>query len=63
MKAVNIGWDITDDDLTKNEQEDILAGLPTEVEIPDGFENEDDISDWLSNEYGYCHNGFEIEED
>lgn len=63
MRAINIGWDITDDDLTKNEQEDILAGLPTEVEIPDDLYDEDDISDWLSDEYGYCHNGFEIEED
>lgn len=62
MKAVNIEWDATDDDLTKEEQEDVLAELPTEVEIPDDLEDEDEISDWLSDEYGYCHNGFEIEE-
>lgn len=63
MRAINIEWDITDDDLTKEEQEDVLAELPTEVEIPDDLEDEDEISDWLSDEYGYCHNGFEIEED
>ena len=63
MRAINIEWDITDDDLTKEEQEDVLAELPTEVEIPDDLEDEDEISDWLSDEYGYCHNGFEIEEE
>ena len=62
MKAINVEWDVTDDDLTKEEQEDVLAELPTEVEIPDDLEDEDEISDWLSDEYGYCHNGFEIEE-
>lgn len=62
MRATNIEWDVTDDDLTKEEQEDAFAELPTEVEIPDDLYDEDDISDWLSDEYGYCHNGFEIEE-
>lgn len=61
MKAVNIQWDI---DLEDDEmcQEEVLeeCGLPTEVEIPDGVTDEEEISDWLSNEYGFCHAGFEL---
>lgn len=54
MKAVNIKWDVDD-------VED-LENLPTEVELPEGMDDEDDISDWLSDEYGWCHSGFELEE-
>ena len=59
MKAVNIKWD-TDGDVK------LLEELPTEVEIHDYLitDDEDDlldeISDWLSDEYGFCHDGFEI---
>ena len=59
MKAVNIKWD-TDGDM------EILEELPTEVEIPDYLitDDEDDlldnISDWLSDEYGFCHDAFEL---
>ena len=61
MKAVNIMWDIDDD----------FEGdpLPTEVEIPDEYATdpellndldmlEETISDWLSDTYGMCHEGF-----
>lgn len=60
MKATNIKWDIelrydetTYDEALEN------CGLPTEVEIPDNVD-EEDISDWLSDEYGFCHAGFEL---
>ena len=55
MKAINIQWD-TDED------KELLSFLPTEMEIPDNVNKEDieDISDWISNETGYCHFGFEI---
>ena len=59
MKAVNIKWD-TDGDVK------LLEELPTEVEIPDYLitddENDllDDVSDWLSDEYGFCHDAFEL---
>ena len=59
MKAVNIKWD-TDGDM------ELLEELPIEVEIPDYLitDDEDDlldnISDWLSDEYGFCHDGFEL---
>lgn len=55
MKAINIQWD-TDGD------KELLSFLPTGMEIPDNVNKEDieDISDWISNETGYCHFGFEI---
>lgn len=52
MKAVNIDWDVDD-------VED-LEYLPTEMEIPTGMWDEDEISDWLSDETGFCHKGFEL---
>lgn len=55
MKAINIEWDI-DGDI------ELLRELPTEMEIPKGMINVDEISDYLSDETGYCHMGFELEE-
>ena len=49
MKATNIMWDIDYDD---------NGILPTEIEIPNGMTDEDEISDYLSNVTGYCHCGF-----
>lgn len=55
MKATNIQWD-TDGD------EEILADLPTEIEIPESMTDEEEISDYISDETGFCHYGFELEE-
>lgn len=69
MKAINIKWD-TDGDM------ELLEQLPKEVLLPEKFSREnysqdgefdkeamlDDLSDWLSDEYGFCHYGFEIVE-
>ena len=68
MRAVNIKWDVTDgaEDITKEDMDEILLTLPTEVEIPNYLitDDEDDlldeVSDWLSDEYGFCHDGFEL---
>ena len=57
MKAINIIWDIDEDydgDL------DVLQMLPIEIEIPDGMEDEDEISDYLSDVTGFCHCGFDL---
>ena len=41
-----------------------FLGLPEEVEIPDSVGNdEDDISDWLSDEYGFCQKDFVLVEE
>lgn len=68
MKITNIKWD-TDGD------KELLKTLPTEIDITEEFDFEeyeidgdfdeeqllDDISDWLSDTYGYCHFGFDFE--
>jgi hypothetical protein len=50
MKAINIDWDVDDEEDSKL--------LPTEIDIPDGMEDEEEISNYLSNVTGFCHNGF-----
>ena len=52
MKAINIIWDV-------DFKED-LEQLPTEIELPFGMVDEDEISDYISNETGFCHYGFEL---
>lgn len=63
LKAINIKWD-TDGDM------EVFNELPTEMFIPDELDEMykkdreyalEEISDWLSDETGFCHAGFEIE--
>ena len=63
LKAKNIKWD-TDGDM------EVFNELPTEMIIPNELEELykkdieyalEEISDWLSDETGFCHAGFEIE--
>lgn len=69
MKITNIKWD-TDRD------EEVFATLPQEIDVPEYFlekknfevdgeysrdEMLDQLSDWLSDEYGFCHGGFDVE--
>lgn len=62
MKAINIQWDVQDDDeLTAAEISAILERLPTEIDLPDGMEDEDEIGDYLSDMTGFCHFGFDLE--
>ena len=62
LKAINIKWD-TDGDM------EAFNELPTEMIISDELEEMykkdreyalEEISDWLSDETGFCHYGFEI---
>ena len=62
LKAINIKWD-TDGD------KEVLNELPTEMIVPEELEEMykkdkefalEEISDWLSDETGFCHGGFEI---
>ena len=48
---VKINWD------TDGENPDAL-GLPESVDVPDEIA-EEDISDWLSDEYGFCVDSLE----
>lgn len=63
LKAINIKWD-TDGD------KEVFNELPTEMIVPEELEEMykkdkefalEEISDWLSDETGFCHAGFEIE--
>lgn len=54
-KAVNIQWDIDPEDMDSIE-------LPTEIDIPADIQDDEGISDYLSNVTGFCHKGFELEE-
>lgn len=52
MKAINIKWDVD------NKKD--LNYLPKEMEVPNGMIDEEEISDYITNETGFCHNGFEL---
>lgn len=56
MKITNIIWDVDD-------SED-LEYLPTEMDIPDWIDIDDDdaLNDYLSDQTGFCHKGYKIEE-
>lgn len=63
LKAINIKWDTEGD-------KEVFNALPTKMIVPDELEEIykkdrefalEEISDWLSNETGFCHAGFEIE--
>ena len=46
MKATCIKWDVDFYEFeNEQEYEDYLSELPTEIDIPDGMEDEDEISD------------------
>lgn len=55
MKATNIKWD-TDGDM------ELLEELPTEIELPCGMTDEDEISDYISDKTGFCHFGYALED-
>lgn len=50
--ATNIKWDVSSDELGDD--------LPAEVDVPSGMTDDDEISDWLTDTYGFCHCGFEL---
>lgn len=75
MKATKIIWDVDMDDVLNqleemsidefvgiigNECLNKIMSLPNEVEIPEDMEDDDVVSDYLSDVTGFCHKGFEI---
>lgn len=54
MKIYNIMWDI---DYYEEDNNEIM--LPTKLIIPNM--DIDEVADWLSDEYGFCVQGFNIE--
>lgn len=53
MKAINIQWDVDGND-------DLFPDLPKEIEIPNEVREEEEISDYISSETGFCHFGFDL---
>ena len=53
MKAVNIIWDTDGENIA----------LPTEIDIPNGMTDGEEISDYITDETGFCHYGFELVEE
>ena len=51
LMATTIEWDM---------DEDCNIELPKTIEIPEGMIDEDEISDYLSEQTGYCHKGFTL---
>ena len=51
MKAVRIEWDTDVDN-------EALAFLPEEIELPEGVSDEESISDYFSEQTGFCHRGY-----
>lgn len=49
--AISIEWDKDENDKVE---------LPKSIEIPRGMMDEDVISDYLSEQTGYCHKGFAL---
>lgn len=54
MKAINIIWDV--------DFEEDLENLPTEIEIPEGMTDKEEISEYITDTIEYCHKGFELTE-
>lgn len=44
------------------DNEEDLEYLPTEIEIPEGMEDEEEIADYISDVTGFCHEGFVLED-
>ena len=60
MKAVNIKWYVSENDMDSDYIMECLYELPNEIEIPKDMTDMDDISDYLSDLTGFCHDGFTI---
>lgn len=52
MIAYNIIWDVDD-------SRD-LDYLPSEIVIPEEYQDEDEISDYITEFTGFCHKGFAL---
>lgn len=53
LVAYDIKWD-TDGD------KDVFDNLPSEVNIPEEMVDDEEISDYVSDETGFCHTGFKL---
>ena len=61
LKATNIKWDIDLEEHETYEEAVRVLGLPNEIILPDTITEEDEISDYVSEVTGFCHDGFLLE--
>lgn len=64
IRVYNIDWDTDGDNDIKNTLPDELLLNTEYLDIQDDeniYEIEDVVSEYLSDEYGYCHYGFSFE--
>lgn len=59
--ATNIVWDVEDVSFVF-EDENVELNLPTRVEIPSDISDDYDITDYLSDEYGFLVCCYDVEE-
>ena len=57
MRFIKVHWD-TSDDSSDEEVTPADCGLPEIVKVPEWMDD-DDISDWLSDVWGFCHHGWD----
>lgn len=71
FNVFNILWDVDDAGENDLEAQEVLDTLPKETivtitsndaDFNDKMQIADYISDYLSDEFGFCHNGFEYKE-
>lgn len=53
LVTYDIKWDT-------DSNKDVFDNLPSEIEIPEGMVDDEEISDYVSDETGFCHAGFKI---
>lgn len=63
----NIEWDVEDGNMTREEEQEVLKTLPREVHVTidddlcdEDYDVEECISGYLTEEYGFCHDGFTL---
>ena len=64
--AINIDWDVSDTEASK-EDLPFMVDIPAEILVNEGYKTMDEAyeaaSDYITNETGFCHFGFEFDED
>lgn len=60
MTCYEIKWDVDNLEDIDNLPDEVLVPESVYIEAEDKEEALDIVSDWLSDEYGYCHYGFKV---
>lgn len=60
MTCYEIKWDVDYPEDIDNLPDEVLVPESVYIEAEDKEEALDIVSDWLSDEYGYCHYGFKV---